>query len=82
MKKQIIREYISACNANIKVGKKNRAKKAFDLAWKEYAAGRFDDNDELHLFWLRENFYPSVDAIFLSENGCRIEGMILAAAGL
>ena len=29
-----INDYITACNANIKANKKDRAKKAFDLAWK------------------------------------------------
>ena len=31
-----IRQYLIACNSNIKSGKLKRAKKAFDLAWNEY----------------------------------------------
>lgn len=30
-----IKDYINACNENIKAGNMDRAKKYFDIAWKE-----------------------------------------------
>ena len=79
-----IKDYINACNANIKANKKTRAKKAFDLAWKEYASGNYDDTDEKFLFWLRGNFY--VDGCgcgyCVSDEADYYENAILASAGL
>ena len=31
-----IKDYINACNENIKAGNMDRAKKYFDIAWKEW----------------------------------------------
>lgn len=76
-----IRQYLIACNSNIKSGKLKRAKKAFDLAWNEYTKGNYDDTDEKYLFWLRGNFYRT-DRVVFNEESYYIEGKILAAAGL
>ena len=75
-------EYITACNANIKAGKLNRAKRSFDLAWKEYAAGNYTDTDEKHLFILRNNFYPRQESYTITEKASNYEEAILARAGL
>lgn len=75
-------EYITACNANIKAGKLSRAKKAFDLAWKEYASGNYTNTDEKHLFILRNNFYPRQESYTITDKACSHEAAILARAGL
>ena len=77
-----IKDYITACNANIKANKKDRAKKAFDLAWKEYANGNYDDTDEKHLFWLRNNFYAVGSGYGVTEKADFYENAILTSAGL
>ena len=77
-----IKDYITACNANIKANKKDRAKKAFDLAWKEYASGNYDDTDEKHLFWLRDNFYAVGSGYCVTDEAYYYENAILASAGL
>ena len=77
-----IKDYITACNANIKANKKTRAKKAFDLAWKEYANGNYDDTDEKYLFWLRNNFYAVGSGYVVTEKAEFYENAILASAGL
>ena len=77
-----IKDYITACNANIKANKKSRAKKAFDLAWKEYANGNYDDTDEKHLFWLRNNCYAVGSGYGVTEKADFYENAILASAGL
>ena len=77
-----IKDYITACNANIKRDKKTRAKMAFDLAWKEYAGGRYDDTDEKQLFWLRCNFYIVGSGYGVTEKADFYENAILASVGL
>ena len=77
-----IKDYITACNANIKDNKKARAKKAFDLAWKEYANGHYDDTDEKYLFWLRNNFYTLGSGYGVTKKADFYENAILASAGL
>ena len=62
-----IRDYINACNANMKHGKKDRARKAFELAWAIYAKEEISLEDERDLFWLRNNFVHS-HAMFTLEN--------------
>lgn len=73
-----IDEYIDICNACIKAGKLSRAKKAFDLAWKEYASGNYTDEDEKHLFWLRNTFYPRHEYYKITEKANHYETAILA----
>lgn len=41
-----IKDYLNACNANLKAGKKDRAKRAFDLAYKLYTK---DGADKKHV---------------------------------
>ena len=77
-----IKDYITACNANIKANKKARAKKAFHLAWNEYANGNYDDTDEKHLLWLRNNFYAVASGYGTTEKAEFYENAILASAGL
>ena len=77
-----IKDYIAACNASLKSGKRDRAKRAFDLAWKEYANGCYDDRDEQRLFWLRENFYVVGSGYGVSEKASFYEAAILASARL
>ena len=77
-----IKDYITACNANIKANKKSRAKKAFDLAWKEYANGNYDDTDEKNLFCIRNNFYVVSSGYGVTEKADFYENAILASAGL
>lgn len=78
-----IRGFINACNANLKAGKRDRAKRAFDLAWAEYASGNGSEKDKIDLFHLRNNFYPTAGAaVIITENACSMEGAILALAGL
>lgn len=77
-----IKDYITACNANVKYGKMTRAKKAFDLAWKEYANGDYDNTDEKQLFWLRGNFYAVGSGYGVTEKAIFYENAILAFAGL
>ena len=76
-----IDEYIDICNACIKAGKLARAKKAFDLAWSEYAAGRYTDTDEKHLFWLRNVFFPRRNPVTITEKASHYEEAILAREG-
>ena len=77
-----IKDYITACNANIKANKKSRAKKAFDLAWNEYANGNYDDTDEKNLFCIRNNFYVVGSGYGVTEKADFYENSILASAGL
>lgn len=77
-----IKDYITACNENIKAGNMDRAKDAFDLAWKEYAKGNYDDTDEKQLFWIRDNFYAIGSGYFANDEADFYENAILAAAGL
>ena len=77
-----IKNYIIACNENIKYENMDRAKKYFDLAWKEYASGNYDETDEKYLFWLRENFYAVGSGCFVSDEAAFYENAILSAAGL
>ena len=77
-----IKDYINDCNENIKYGNMDRAKKFFDLAWKEYASGNYDDTDEKHLFWLRGNFYADGSGYGVSDEADFYENAILASAGL
>ena len=77
-----IKDYITDCNENIKSNKMDLAKKAFDLAWKEYANGNYDDTDEKHLFWLRDNFYAVGSGYGVTEKAEFYENAILASAGL
>lgn len=77
-----IKDYITACNANIKANKKSRAKKAFDLAWNEYANGNYDDTDEKNLFCIRNNFYVVGSGYGVTEKADFYENAILASAGL
>lgn len=77
-----IKDYITACNESIKAGNMDRAKKYFDLAWKEYASGNYDDTDEKHLFWLRDNFYTVGPIYYVTDEADFWENAILAAAGL
>ena len=77
-----IKDYITACNANITLDKTARAKKAFELAWREYANGRYDDVDEKQLFWLRGNFYAVGSGYGVTEKADFYEDAILASAGL
>lgn len=77
-----IKDYITSCNANIKANKKDRAKKSFDLAWKEYANGNYDDTAEKHLFLLRNNFYAIGSGYGVTEKEDFYENAILASAGL
>ena len=77
-----IKDYITACNENIKAENMARAKKDFDLAWKEYANGNYDDTDEKHLFWLRDNFYAVGSGYGVTEKADFYENAILASAGL
>lgn len=77
-----IKDYINACNENIRGGNMARAKKYFDLAWKEYARGNYDDADERHLFWLRGNFYVDGSGYGVSDEADFYENAILASAGL
>ena len=53
----IINDYLTACNANLKAGKKDRAKRAFDIAYKLYARDGADKNTLEMLYWLGNNFY-------------------------
>ena len=78
----IIKDYITACNENIKAGNMDCAKKYFDLAWKEYASGNYDDTDEKHLFWLRDNFYAVNPIYYVTDEADFYENAILASAGL
>ena len=77
-----IKDYITACNENIKSDNMDRAKKYFDLAWKEYASGNYNDTDEKHLFWLRDNFYAVSPIYYVTDEADFYESAILAAAGL
>ena len=77
-----IKDYITACNANIKANKKSRAKKAFDLAWNEYANGNYDDTDEKNLFCICNNFYVVGSGYGVTEKADFYENAILASAGL
>ena len=77
-----IKDYITACNENIKADNMDRAKNAFDLAWKEYANGNYDDADEKHLFWLRDNFYAVGSCYCVTDEADFYENAILASAGL
>lgn len=77
-----IKDYIIACNENIKAENMDRAKKYFDLAWKEYASGNYDETDEKCLFWLRDNFYAVGSGCFVNDEAAFYENAILAAAGL
>lgn len=76
-----IEEYIDICNACIKASKLSRAKKAFDLAWKEYAEGRYTDTDEKRLFWLRNTFYPRPQYYTVTEKANHYEEAILDREG-
>ena len=77
-----IKDHITACNENIKNGNMACAKEYFDLAWKEYASGNYDDTDEKQLFWLRDNFYHVGSGYGVTEEAEFYENAILAAAGL
>ena len=77
-----IKDYITACNENIKSDNMDCAKKYFDLAWKEYASGNYDEADEKCLFWLRDNFYAVGSGYFVNDEADFYENAILAAAGL
>lgn len=77
-----IKDYISACNTNIKADNMVLAKKYFDLAWKEYASGNYDDIDEKHLFWLHDNFYTVGSGFGVTEEADFYENAILVRAGL
>lgn len=77
-----IKDYINACNENIKAGNMERAKRHFDIAWKEYANGNYDDTDEKHLFWLRDNFYSVGSGYGVSDEADFYENAILASSGL
>lgn len=52
-----IKDYLNACSANLKAGKKDRAKRAFDLAYKLYTKDGADKNTFEMLYWLGNNFY-------------------------
>lgn len=52
-----IKDYLNACNANLKAGKKDRAKRAFDMAYKLYTREGADKNTFEMLYWLGNNFY-------------------------
>ena len=77
-----IKDYITACNENIKADNMARAKNDFDLAWKEYANGNYDDTDEKNLFWLRDNFYAVGSVYCVTAEADFYENAILASAGL
>ena len=77
-----IKDYITACNENIKADNMARAKKDFDLAWKEYANGNYDDTDEKNLFLLRDNFYAVGSGYCVTDEADFYENAILASAGL
>lgn len=77
-----IKDYINACNENIKADNMDLAKKYFDIAWKEYANGNYDDTDEKHLLWLRDNFYAVGSGYCVTDEADYYENAILASAGL
>ena len=77
-----IKDYINACNENIKAGNMDSAKNYFNFAWKEYASGNYDDADEKHLFWLRNNFYAVGSGCGVTDEADFYENAILASAGL
>lgn len=52
-----INDYLNACSANLKAGKKDRAKRTFDLAYKLYTKDGADKNTFEMLYWLGNNFY-------------------------
>lgn len=52
-----ITDYLNACNANLKANRKDRAKRAFDIAYKLYTRDGADKNTFNMLYWLGNNFY-------------------------
>ena len=70
-------DYINSCNANLKIGRKDRAKKCFELSWDLYKKRIATDEEEKYLFILRENFYPVKAYAYCGEYGDFLEGKIL-----
>lgn len=77
-----INDYLTACNANLKAGRKDRAKRAFDAAYSLYKRDGADKQTFEMLHWLGNNFYHWAESkVEYSAKAEYFENRILARQG-